>query len=60
MNNYFKMLLGAGIKLKPMCKTCIYEKKGLATMCEKYKRIPEGVQLGKWCKYYDENEDIES
>lgn len=47
---------GTNIRRKPICKTCIYRKLGLATICKKYKRIPSNVQHGKYCEKYVKNE----
>ena len=56
MNSSFD-LFGAfvpdvNIRRKPICNTCIYQKKGLTTLCENYKRIPADVQRGKYCEKY--------
>lgn len=56
MNEYLDMILGTNIRKKPICNTCIHQKKGLTTICEKYKRIPSDVQHGKYCVKYLRNE----
>jgi len=56
VNDLFNELLGNSIRRKPLCKTCIYQKKGLTTMCEKYKRVHPGVQKGGYCERYIKNE----
>lgn len=48
----FDVFMGTNIRRKPICNTCIYQKKGLTTLCENYKRIPSDVQRGKYCEKY--------
>lgn len=47
---------GTNFRKKSICNTCKYQKLGLQTICEKYKRIPSDVQHGKYCGKYVKNE----
>ena len=45
---------GLSSRRKPICNKCEFEKLGLTTICEYYKRIPESVQKGGYCEKFSE------
>ena len=43
-------------KKKMVCIDCKYQKKGLTTVCEKYRRILDKIQQGDSCEHYKKAE----
>lgn len=51
MNSFLNSLFSS--LRTPMCNTCKHKKRGLTTICHRYKRIPIDIQRGGCCEKYE-------